>query len=172
MESLKANYDGCSIASSFTDDSENSDNDINQIYVSRNINVTLDINDEILIVLNTAADAHRDIVSGGINDLQDYLKSMIDKLYDTIDVLKQEARDKKEIINKQNRKLEYFKEELLEENLLIRALTMRDANIGSFAFHNSTENNDHDVTVSTDDDNGIIDFNEHDKRRIYEWQWV
>ena len=44
------------------------------------------------------------IVSGGINGLKQYLKLTIDKLYDTIDVLKQEVRDKKEIIDKQSRK--------------------------------------------------------------------
>ena len=46
----------------------------------------------------------------------------------------------KEIFDKQHDTIEFLKEELQEKNLLIRALTIRDANIGSFAYenHNST----------------------------------
>ena len=95
MESLNANCDVSSIANSCTDDSENSD-DIDQVYVSRKVNnVTLDINDEILIVLKTTTNDDSDILAGGINDLKQYLKLTKDKLYDMIDVLKQEDRDKK-----------------------------------------------------------------------------
>ena len=68
-------------------------------------NVTLDISDEIPIEI--PIEFHSNIVADGINDFKDYLKSTIDKLYETIDFLKQE---------------------LEEKNILIRALTLRDGN--------------------------------------------
>ena len=93
-------------------------------------NITLDIEDEIPILVirpnytdetlgrkNSInnnndnniiqIDESSDIVANGINDLKSYLQSTINKLYETIDFLKQE---------------------LEEKNLLIRALTVREAN--------------------------------------------
>ena len=93
-------------------------------------NITLDIEDEIPILVirpnytdetlgrknsinnnnnnkMTQIDENSDMVANGINDFKSYLQSMINKLYETIDFLKQE---------------------LEEKNLLIRALTVREAN--------------------------------------------
>ena len=73
--------------------------------------VTLDINDDIPIKvippINTEKNEIDNLMIEGINNFKDYVKSTIDKLYETIDFLKQE---------------------LVEKNILIRALTSRDLN--------------------------------------------
>ena len=67
MESLQDNCNASLISSSFTSVSEYNDSGINQIHVTSNFNnATLDINDEIPIVLNTTDNADRDIVSRGM----------------------------------------------------------------------------------------------------------
>ena len=134
-------------------------------------NVTLDIDDDIPIhiptlnksnkstgdkyeiineQLNTSKHVESKIVANNINDLKGYLKSMIDELYETINFLKLE---------------------LEEKNLLIRALTLRDANDGRFItdFPNESivnEDNCYDTedakkvkTVDYDDTSDIIVLN-------------
>ena len=92
-------------------------------------NVTLDINDDISIVIEK--DKDNDFVANGINSIKGHLDTAIVKLCDTID--------------RQNEFIVFLKEELEEKNLLIRALTIRDANIGSFIF----EEPNHDSSGSS-----------------------
>ena len=62
------------------------------------LNVTLDINDVIPIVKEPTENGNGNFVAEGINNLKDYLMLSIDKLYDTIDFLKQEIEEKNLLI--------------------------------------------------------------------------
>ena len=81
-------------------------------------NVILDIDDKIPIIMEYNDE---NLVTNGINDLKCHLEKSISKLCD--------------IIDKQNEIINLLKDEMKGKNLLIRALTMRDANIGSFIYN-------------------------------------
>ena len=74
------------------------------------VNITLDINDDIPMFIQSLYNGNNNMVTDGINNLKDCLKSTMNKLYEMID---------------------FLKEELEEKNLLIRTLTLREANDGN-----------------------------------------
>ena len=87
-------------------------------------NVTLDINQEIPITVTSTKQGENTVnalIVEGMNNFRDYVKSTIDKLYETIDILKQE---------------------LVEKNDLIRKLTSKAAT-------KSTSTNSYDLTTSS-----------------------
>ena len=79
-------------------------------------NLTVDINDAIPIVMEDKYNENSKVVAEGIINLKDCVKSVKDKLYETIDFLKHEFEEK---------------------NLLIRALIVRDANDGNPLIENT-----------------------------------
>ena len=93
------------------------------------VNITLDINDDIPIFIQSSYNENNNIVTDGINDMKDCLKSTMNKLYEMIDFLKQE---------------------LEEKNLLIRTLTLREANDGNFVneYSNETANDTKEVVIN------------------------
>ena len=92
-------------------------------------NVILDIYDKISVIIET--DDDNEFVANGIKNLKGNLDTTIFKLCDSID--------------KQNETIDLLKGELKEKDLVIRALTIRDANIGSFIF----EEPNHDSSGSS-----------------------
>ena len=94
-------------------------------------NVILDINDKIPIIMEYNDE---NLVTNGINDLKCHLETTISKLCDTIDKLN-------EIIN-------LLKDEMKEKNLLIRALTMRDANICSVIYNEPNQDSSEYLSTS------------------------
>lgn len=151
------------------------DDDANATPIKDIPNVSLDINDEIPIIISNSGDqgsrsyvyetsdkapqdsyerheytytevndkigdhlhGSDDYVADGINDLKCILKESINKLYETIDILK---------------------EELEEKNFVIRTLLMRDANYGSRSTPNTSINqenpdvNNSDPVIHIEDD--------------------
>ena len=67
------------------------------------LNITVDISDDIPMCIQSSYNGNNNIVTDGINNMKDCLKSTVIKLYEMIDFLKQE---------------------LEEKNLLIRTLTL------------------------------------------------
>ena len=96
---------------------------------------TLDINDDIP---NTETSTNKEnneidnLMIEGINNFKDYVKSTIDKLYETIDILKQE---------------------LVEKNILIRALTSRDVNNNNISDRDSTKS----ISIGPNADSANVD---------------
>ena len=81
--------------------------------------VTLDINDDIPIILQTSQTYNKyDVVIDGIKDLQDFFKSSINNLYETID---------------------FLKKELVEKNLQIQHLISGEAYVNKFDNENSLD---------------------------------
>ena len=66
-------------------------------------NVTLDINQDIpinVISNKQGVNEVNGLIIEGMNNFRDYVKSSIDKLYETVDILKQELVEKNELIRK------------------------------------------------------------------------
>ena len=89
--------------------------DINVNYSKSSHDATLDINDNIPIIFETSETSETfnkyNVVVDGIKELQVFLKSLINKQYETID---------------------FLKKELDEKNLLIQHLISKDAYVNSF----------------------------------------
>ena len=108
--------------------------------------VTLDINDDIPIIVTANLNKNKvdNLIIGGIDNFKDYIKSTIDKLYETIDILKQE---------------------LVEKNVLIRALISRDRNNSNITVSNTSV-----LSVSTgpkaDSTNRTYYIHDDDKKLI------
>ena len=113
------------------------------------LNITLDINDDIPMCIQSLYNENNNIVTDGINNTKDCPKSTVIKLYEMIDFLKQE---------------------LEEKNLLIRTLTLREANDGNFVsvvYSNETANDTKEIiinSITTDNTENISiseDVSEH-----------
>ena len=103
--------------------------------VSNPENVTLDIGEEIPILLTWLKQTN----DKGMHDFKDYLQSTINKLCETID---------------------FYKQELEEKNLLIRALTLMDANGGKiFTRDQDTISTEKTTTNSPDEYTDCDDTN-------------
>ena len=94
-------------------------------------NIILDINDKIPIIMEYN---DKNLVTNGINDLKCHLEKTISKLCDTID--------------KQNEIINLLEDEMKETNLLICALTMRDANIGRFIYNEPNQDSSECLSTS------------------------
>ena len=95
--------------------------------VSNPENVTLDIGEEIPILLTWLKQTN----DKGMHDFKDYLQSTINKLCETID---------------------FYKQELEEKNLLIRALTLMDANGGKFCTRDQDTISTKETTTNSPDE--------------------
>ena len=82
------------------------------------VNITLDINDDIPMFIQSLYNGNNNMVTDGINNMKYCLKSTMNKLYEMID---------------------FLEEELEGEKLLIRTLTLREANDGNFVNEYSNE---------------------------------
>ena len=56
--------------------------------------LTLDINDDIPMFIQSSHNGNNNMVTDGINNMKDCLKSTINKLYEMIDFLKEEQEEK------------------------------------------------------------------------------
>ena len=105
------------------------------------VNITLGINDDIPKFIQSLYNGNNNTVTDGINNMKDCLKSTMNKLFEMID---------------------FFKEKLAGKKLLIRTLTLQEANDGNLVnkYSNETVIDTKEVIINDTVSNSITTGND------------
>ena len=132
--------------------------------------VTLDINDNIPIILETYETSETfnkyNVVVDGLKDLQDFLKSLINKQYETIDFLKKELDEKNLQIQHLISKEAYvnsFVREISPADPVFNSTSNKDVEKSTLVCESSIDNNNDDNNSGNDDISYYADDEENIK---------